>query len=174
MLGDELQKRTLHATLVIFGSVPNALAGQPERTTLDIDIWKPKSIFYGNALKVAAEAIGLLYDPKDDLEPDKPYLQIVNPGIVQLGEFEPMPLGLFGNLTICQAPISNVIASKLCRATETDIEDIAWLMGQHQIDKGSIKAIISTFPQYQQETATENLVFLDTITFSQNQKTFKR
>jgi len=163
-LGLELENRGIHAEIVALGSVPNILTGQPGRTTLDLDVWKPASSYPEKALRDAAEAAGLLYDPQEVLEPDKPYLQIIRPGIVQLGSFKATQVENFEGLALKQPPVENLIASKLCRASEKDIEDIAWLMGKHQPDRKRIVAIINTFPIQQRQTATENLVYLRVIT----------
>ena len=162
-LGRVLKKSGIQVEIVVLGSVPNILAGQPGRTTLDMDVWKPSSDFSEKELAKAARKVGLLFDPKGAVDPDMPYLQIVRPGIVQLGEFTAAPLERFGGLLMSRPPVENLIASKLCRATEKDVEDIAWLASQHRPDKSKIIQIIQTFPYPQRETAMENMVYLETI-----------
>jgi len=133
-LGAKLEELGVSAHIVAIGSVPAMLLGQPGRTSLDLDVWKPSSAFHEAALREAAEAVGLLFDPKDFVEPDMPYLQIVRPGIVQVGPFEPEAVDQFSSLKISRPPVENILASKLCRASEKDIEDIFWLAGQFQPD----------------------------------------
>lgn len=163
VVGDHLAQAGASADLVALGSVPNILAGQPERTTLDLDIWRPDSRFRESELRAAVEAAGLLYDPKDVMEPDRPYVQIVGPGIVQLGRFEPVPTHRLGGLTLSQPPVVNLVASKLCRANERDLYDIAWLCARQWPDVEEVRRVIRTFPRAPRQTAEENLVYLEAL-----------
>ena len=162
-VGDHLTRAGATADVVAFGSVPNVLAGQPERTTMDLDIWRPASVFRESDLRAAVEAAGLLYDPKDALEPERPYVQIVGPGIVQLGRFEPVPVVRLGGLNFSQPPVENLVASKLCRANERDLADLAWICAQQWPDEAKVRRIIHGFPHQARQTATENLVYLQAL-----------
>lgn len=151
------------AKLTLMGAAPNILGGQPARTSIDLDVWKPTSQFDRDDLQAATEKAGLLFDPKSEADPHKPYIQIVEPGICQLGKFRPVEMETRGKLKVERPPAENLVAAKLTRAQNKDLEDIAWLMANHQPDRGTIKQIIKSFPRQQRETATENLVFLEII-----------
>jgi hypothetical protein len=166
-LGNELERMGITADIVILGSVPNILQGQPSRTTIDLDIWNPTSQFDRPKLAQAAINTGLTFDPKSTIEPTRPYLQVVNPGLVQLGTFEAKKIAAYGGLHLSQPPAENLIASKLCRAEQQDIADIAWLVSQYLPDRKIIEKIIKTFPRQQRETAAENLIYLDSLTATQ-------
>lgn len=160
-IGEHLANEKLTANLVLIGSVPNILSGQPARTTVDLDVWAASSKYDAGALRSAAVKSGLEFDPKGELEPDKPYLQVVRPGIVQVGAFEPLLVDVFGGLTIYQPPAENLVASKLLRATPKDVEDIAWMMGQYRPDPKKIRSVVDSFTLPNRRIATENLVYLD-------------
>ena len=165
LIGQELERLGATASLTVVGSAPGILAGQPARTSMDLDVWRPKSDFDRTTFKAAVEAAGLLYDPKG-YEPAAPYIQIVEPGIVQVGKFEPEPVERYGALNISKAPAANLIASKLLRASEVDLYDIAWMMGTYNPDPVDVGAAINSFPRQQREQATENTVYLRTFPLS--------
>ncbi|HEY1718811.1 MAG TPA: hypothetical protein VGH42_11045 [Verrucomicrobiae bacterium] len=104
------------------------------RTSADLDIWKPASDYDRLELKTAAEKIGLLFDPKQTLDPKRPYLQLVEPGLTQLGEFEPVLIDRIGRLQLFRPPVENLIAAKLIRAEPKDLGDIRFLVSRHRPD----------------------------------------
>jgi len=147
--------------LCLIGSAVCLLGNMPERTSRDLDIWKPASVYDTIELKNAAQHAGLLFNPKEYLEPDEPYLQIVEPGIVQTGKFTPVLMERMGRLELYRPPVENIIASKLTRAADKDIQDILYLIKTYQPDIGEIKAIVRSFPAAAKAQATENLIFLE-------------
>ena len=90
------------------------------RTSADLDIWKPVSDFDRLELKLAAEKAGLLFDPKQTLAPNRPYLQLIEPGLTQVGAFEPVFIERIGRLHLFRPPAENLIAAKLLRAEVSD------------------------------------------------------
>ncbi len=162
-VGDHLAASGSKAQISLLGSVPNILAGQPDRLTMDLDVWKAGSSFSAPHFRRAVESAGLLYNPTGAVDPDLAYVQIVNPGIVQMGEFEALEIEQFGALQVCQPPAENLIASKLCRASASDLHDIAWMMAAYKADAEQVRRIIATFPRVQRGTATENLIYLDAL-----------
>lgn len=64
--------------------------GMNARTSRDLDVWKPASDYDFVELKEAVEAAGLDFDPTSFVEPDAPYVQLVEPGTTQIGNFEPV------------------------------------------------------------------------------------
>ena len=147
--------------LCLIGSAVCLLGNMPERTSRDLDIWKPASTYDTAELKAAAKQAGIIFNPKDFLEPDEPYLQIVEPGIVQTGEFTPVLMEKIGRLELYRPPIENIIASKLTRAADKDIQDILYLLKTYQPDIPEIKSIVQAFPRAAKAQATENLIYLD-------------
>lgn len=149
--------------LCLIGSAACLLGNMPDRTSRDLDIWKPLSDYDTVQLRSAAAKAGIAFNPTGHLEPTQPYLQIVEPGIVQVGEFTPILMERMGRLEIYRPPIENVIASKLVRASEKDIEDIHYLAKAYQPEHSEVRRIIESFPNIPKESALENLVYLDII-----------
>jgi len=149
--------------LCLIGSAACMLGNMPDRTSRDLDIWKPLSEYDTIQLRAAAAEAKLLFSPSGYLEPTQPYLQIVEPGIVQVGDFQPVLMEKMGRLELYRPPIENIIASKLVRASEKDIEDIHYLAKAYQPDNSHVRTIIESFPKNSRESALENLVYLDII-----------
>ena len=149
--------------LCLIGSAACLFGGMDGRTSADLDIWKPASDYDRADLKQAAEKAGLLFDPKQTLEPNRPYLQLVEPRLTQLGAFEPVFIERIGRLQLYRPPVENLIASKLLRAEPKDLGDIRFLMSRHRPDMARIRKIIAEFNDPSRERATENLVYLDVL-----------
>ena len=147
--------------LCLIGSAACLLGGMEGRTSADLDVWKPASDYDRLELKAAAEKAGLLFDPKTTLEPDTPYLQLVEPGLTQLGPFEPVLAERFGRLHLYRPPVENLVAAKLIRAEPKDLGDIRFLVSRHRPDLRRIRQIVDGFEPQARERATENLVYLD-------------
>ena len=114
-------------------------------------------------MKAAAEQARLLFDPKQTLDPDRPYLQLVEPGLTQLGAFEPVLIERMGRLFLFRPPIENLIAAKLVRAEPKDLGDIQFLVSRHRPELARVRRIVAEFVQPALERATENLVYLDVL-----------
>ena len=150
--------------LCLIGSAACLFGGMDGRTSADLDVWRPHSDYDRAELRAAAEAAGILFDPKVTLDPEKPYLQIVEPGLTQLGEFDPVPVDRIGRLEISRPPVENLIAAKLIRAEPKDISDIRFLISLHRPDAARIRALVATLPPASRERAEENLVYLEVLT----------
>lgn len=149
--------------LCLIGSAACLFGGMDGRTSADLDIWKPASYYDRGELKLAAEKAGLLFDPKQTLEPNRPYLQLVEPGLTQLGAFEPVLIDRIGRLQLYRPPVENLIAAKLLRAEPKDLGDIRFLLSRHRPEMTRIREIIGGFTATARECATENLVYLDVL-----------
>jgi hypothetical protein len=149
--------------LCLIGSAACLFGGMDGRTSADLDIWKPASDYDRHELKAAAEKAGLLFDPKQTLEPNRPYLQLVEPGLTQLGEFEPVLIERIGRLHLFRPPVENLIAAKLIRAEPKDLGDIRFLVSRHRPDLKRVRKIVAHFNPPARERATENLVYLDVL-----------
>jgi hypothetical protein len=163
-IDESLVRQGGSARLMIIGSAIGIFAGQPERTSVDLDVWKPKSRYQLHALKKAVEDAGMLFDPKSTLEPDIPYVQLIEPGVAEIGKFEePEVLEQFQALTLERPPIANIVAAKLIRAEEKDLQDIAFLMQKYRPSEEDIKAAIHSMPKGARDRASENMVYLSTM-----------
>ena len=149
--------------LCLIGSAACLLGGMEGRTSAALDVWQPESDYDRAELRVAAEQTGLLFDPKTTLEPARPYLQIVEPGLTQLGSFTPVLMDRFGRLEVFRPPIENLIAAKLIRAEPKDISDIRFLIAQHRPDAARIREIVAALPAESRARAQENLVYLEVL-----------
>ena len=90
--------------LCLVGSAACLFGGMDGRTSADLGIWKPASDYDRLELKAAAEKVGLLFDPKQTLDPDRPYLQLIEPGLTQLGNFDPVLIERMGRLNLFRPP----------------------------------------------------------------------
>lgn len=149
--------------LCLIGSAACLFGGMDGRTSADLDVWRPHSDYDRAELRIAAEAAGILFDPKAALDPEKPYLQIVEPGLTQLGAFDPVLVDRMGRLEIYRPPVENLIAAKLIRADPKDISDIRFLFSLHRPDPARIRALVATLPTPSRERAEENLVYLEVL-----------
>ncbi len=158
-LGERLVRPT---TLCLIGSAPGIASGQPARQTADIDLWHPASDYDAGDLERASRELGVLYDPRGELDPDKVYLQVVRPGIVRLPEdFAMETIGRFGKLTVVMPSPAVLVAAKLTRGTDEDIEDAVWWVGQRRMDVETVEAGIRQFPDVRdREAALENLTLV--------------
>lgn len=148
--------------LCLMGSATNVFEGQEARMTIDLDVWRRRSKFNPADLQAAVEKAGLLYNPTDYIEPDRPYLQIVEPGVAHCGEFTAAEQLLpgEGKLKLTRPPIANLIAAKLCRASARDIEDIGFLVRKFpDVTRSDVERALRTFPPQLRANARENLVF---------------
>jgi len=162
-LAQALGKEGAPLRLCLIGSAACLFGGMDGRTSADLDIWKPASDYDRQELKLAAEKVGLLFDPKQALEPDRPYLQLVEPGLTQLGEFEPVFIERIGRLQLYRPPVENLVAAKLIRAEPKDLGDIQFLVSRHRPDLQRVREIIVGFNSQARERATENLVYLEVL-----------
>jgi hypothetical protein len=149
--------------LCLIGSAACLFGGMDGRTSADLDIWKPASDYDRLELALAAKEAGLLFDPKTTLEPDTPYLQLVEPGLTQLGEFVPVFVERLGRLHIYRPPVENLVAAKLIRAEPKDLGDIGFLVSHLRPNLQRIREIIASFDSSAREKATENLVYLEVL-----------
>jgi hypothetical protein len=149
--------------LCLIGSAACLFGGMEGRASLALDISKPASDYDRLELKAAAEKAGLLFDPKTTLEPDTPYLQLVEPGLTQLGPFEPVFIERLERLHLYRPPAENLVAAKLIRAEPKDLGDIRFLVSRHRSDLRKVREIIGGFEPRARQAATKNLVYLDVI-----------
>jgi hypothetical protein len=164
-IDQSLRRQGVTAQLTLVGSAVGILAGQPDRSSIDLDVWKPTSNYRYQALKQAVEEAGLLFDPKATLEPDIPYVQIVEPGLAQTGQFDhPEVMEQFGALRLERPPIANLVAAKLVRAEPRDLEDIAFLLATYRPVRQEIEQAVRSMPHPARQQAIENSVYLSTMT----------
>jgi len=162
-LASALGKKGPPLKLCLIGSAACLFEGMEGRASRGLDIWKPASDYDRSELKAAAQKAGLLFDPKTSLDPESPYLQLVEPGLTQLGAFEPVLLDRIGRLHLYRPPIENLVAAKLIRAEDKDLSDIRFLISRHRPDLQRVRKIVSGFERRAREKARENLVYLEAL-----------
>jgi hypothetical protein len=149
--------------LCLIGSAACMFSGMDGRTSIDLDVWRPASRFDEQEFQNAVEESGLLYNPTGEIT-DKPYIQVVEPGICQTGDFaETQTMMQTGQLEVSRPPLENLIASKLLRCEPRDLEDISHLMTKFQPDTEKVRDAIESMPRQQREKALENLVYLEVL-----------
>ena len=147
--------------LCLIGSAACLFGGMEGRTSRDLDVWKPASDYDRLELQRAVEAAGLQFDPKSSLDPDVPYLQVVEPELKELGDFEPVLIDRLGRLHLFRPPVENLIAAKLIRAEAKDLGDIRFLVGLHLPDVARIREIVAGFSATGRARAEEKFVYLE-------------
>ena len=157
------------ASVCLIGSAATILLGQPGRGTEDLDAWAHASRFREDALRSAVQAAGLAFDPKEEF-PEGLYLQVVHPGIVQVPGYDPVEHRWFGQevvvawqgerLTVTVPPPEAIVASKLVRGDERDLEDCLWLMAARDVDAEAVLRAVRQMPRRAREDAESNLEIL--------------
>ena len=159
-VGEYLKKPT---RLVLIGSSVSMWYGQAGRMTEDVDIWSPKSQVDFADINQACEKAGIHFDPRGyDVPRDGLYLQMVTPGVVNIGKWKSEE-SMFrsGNLEVVHPPAENIIASKLVRAEPFDIEDIVFLMSRLDVSMERVQGAVNTLSGTAREFAQENMVYLE-------------
>jgi hypothetical protein len=151
------------ATICAIGSTPGIVLGQPGRQSRDIDVWHPQSQYDETQFRRACEELGLLYDPRSELDPDAIYVQIVRPGLVRLPQdFRVEIVGQYGALTVAMPEPALLSAAKLARGDPRDIEDVAWWAKERALNLDDIRAAIGSLPEpFQREAAGENILLVE-------------
>lgn len=158
-VGAALRAMEVEAEIEIIGAWPVIAAGMPGRTSLDLDVWMPGSKVDRGALRAACEAAGLDFDPLE--ETDRPYLQLIQPGIVQVPEHVPQTAGTWGGLKVTAPPPAALAAAKLTRAQPKDLADVAYLCRRHGIRREEVGDYVEKIGmRSDREAARENLVYL--------------
>jgi hypothetical protein len=164
---DELgQKLAAPAMICIIGSTPGIMLGQPGRQSQDIDVWRPNSQYDETQFRRACQELGLLYDPRRELDPDAIYIQIIRPGLVNLPkDFRVEVLGEYGALKVAMPEPALLSATKLVRGDPRDIEDVTWWIKERALSLADIRAAIGMLPDSsQREIAGENVVLVELVT----------
>ncbi len=167
---DELaQKLATPATICVIGSTPGIILGQLGRQSQDIDVWYPFSQYDETQFRRACQELGLLYDPRSELDPDAIYIRIVRPGIVNLPtDFKLEILGEYGALKVTMPDAALLSAAKLVRGDPRDVEDVTWWVKERALGLDEIRAAVDMLPDSsQRELAGENLILVELVTASE-------
>lgn len=161
-LGAGLTKPT---TICLIGSSPGIVSGQPDRQSLDIDVWRQRSSYDETEFRRVCSEVGLLFDPRGELAPDAVYIQIVRLGTVRMPEsFDVEMLGQYGHLTVVMPEPALLSAAKLARGEPRDVEDVVWWMKERALSIDEIQAATGKLPDTtQREKAAENMVLVEVI-----------
>lgn len=158
-IGEHLRRHGAPATLEIIGAWPVLEAGLEGRSSLDLDVWLPASDADRSALAAACASAGLDFDPTG--ETDRPYLQLLQPGIISMPDHVPVKAGRWGALTVLTPPPATLAAMKLVRAEPKDIADVLFLCSRHGLTKEQVAESVRRIPDpCKRQTAEENLVYL--------------
>jgi hypothetical protein len=165
------QKLAKPATICLIGSSPGIVSGQPERQSADLDIWRQSSAYDETEFRRACRELGILFDPKGELDPDAIYVQIVRPGIVDLpASFDVEVLGQYGKLIVVMPAPELLSAAKLVRGEPRDIEDVAWWVKERALSTEDIRAAIATLPNASQREAASENIFLAELVIVRDRK----
>jgi hypothetical protein len=163
-INQSLERQGSAARLTLLGSATGILGGQPGRTSIDLDVWRPTSQYEFATLKKAVEDAGLIFNPMSTIEPETPYVQLIDPGLVQIGKFkQPETLEKFGALQLERPPIANLIASKLVRAEAKDLEDITFLLAKYRPERSDIEKALQSMPAEARQKASWNMVYVEVL-----------
>jgi hypothetical protein len=161
-LGQKLGSPT---TICVIGSTPGIVSGQPDRQSSGIDVWRQNSDYDTAEFAHACEELGLVFDPRGEIDSQAIYIQIVPPGIVKLpADLSIEVIGRFGALTIVMPEPAMLSAAKLVRGEPRDLEDVAWWMKERALSIAHISAAIGALPdEFQREAATENIILVELL-----------
>ena len=110
----------------------------------------------------ACDAAGLDFNPTG--ETDRPYVQLVQPGIIEMPEHVPVEAGRWGALTITTPPPAALAAMKLVRAEPKDIADVLFLCSRHGLGQEDVALYVRRIRDCRKRlTAEENLVYLEAV-----------
>lgn len=161
-LGAALQLPTM---LCVIGSTRGILEGQDDRVTIDLDTLRSRSHFDRADLVHACNEVGIgLQNMAED--PDAFFIQIIssrNDRVAVPAFKEADHLGTWGNLRLESAPVSALVASKLCRCSPEDLQDIQFYVSKGDVDPAKVRESVETLPPAFRELARENLVYLDVL-----------
>jgi hypothetical protein len=134
----------------------------PARSTVDLDVWAPGSELDADALDAACTFADLDFDPTGEVT--KPYVQVVQPGIVSVPDHTPVEVGRWGGLILLAPPPAALAAAKLTRAEPQDIADVLFLRTKYGLMRADVAAFVELIANFRhREAARENLVYLETL-----------
>jgi len=132
----------------------------PGRISEDLNVWMPNSRFDRALFCEACLSAGLDFDPTGEV--DRPYIQLVRPGITHVPKHDPEPSAVFGGLILVTPPPAALIASKLVRASPKDVYDMVFLKEKFRISTDDVAAFVRTIAnKIARTTAQENIVCLE-------------
>jgi len=68
-----------------------------------------------------------------------------------------------GRLHVYLPPWPNLIASKLARGDERDVEDVLFLASRHRVSADAVRACAEAMPEPAREQVLENLIYLQIL-----------
>lgn len=163
---------TSEQVLCVIGAAAVLAHGLDGRQTQDIDVWRPASAINDAALARAAEAAGMDYNPAA-LDVERVFLQTILPGVVQLPDYKDgkwstgeasETLWQGDKLRVVAPPPAIIVAAKLVRGEDRDIDDCAYLIEAKRIGPDQIRDAIRGIPDdLGREAAEENLVLVSVL-----------
>lgn len=164
---------TKPTTLCVIGSCALLLMGHTTRSTEDVDVWVPASSFNGAMLIQACQVAEIGFNPTDENAGEgKPYLQVVQPGVVRLPSYtnnrwatghQSTTMWRGRMLTIVIPPVAVLVASKLARCEDRDLLDCEFLMTAGKANDEDVRVAARKMPSGVRTTVLENVVLLGLV-----------
>jgi len=133
--------------LHVYGSAAFILLGEPERTSLGIDVAGPYSIADMGELQRVAATLGLPVNP--GAQDDRQHIEWVGPLRLCLPPPQPasdMVLWTGCRLTVKTSSATDLVASKLIRYDESDRADIQFIVRQCGVAWAAVQAAVRRLP----------------------------
>lgn len=160
---------------LVIGSAVLIQDGMPDRSTMDIDVWKTNEADR-KILEILAESAGLELDPEKGLPLDRPHFQWVDPLFVNMPErchwdqdTDTMFEGKYLRLT--QPPVGVMLGSKLSTFRAKDISDIHWLVDNNPNWREDLDKWFPVFEEKDQKEIDRNLIFVEYHIEHKNRRT---
>ncbi len=157
-------------SIEIIGSGALMQKGMPGRTSEDLDIWLPMSDINIDTLKKACKLANIGLDYDGTYSGENAYIQLINPkDIASIIEHSKDEQEILTNdkLTVKFPSLEVLAVSKLASGRPKDIEDLNFISDQ-DIDLKKVKSMIQRLKNpLDQETAYDNLVYLEINDFSE-------
>lgn len=133
--------------LYIYGSAACILLGEPDRTSLDIDVASPYSDANYGDIAQAANHAGIPINPDEETTSNHiEWIQALRLCLPKPESGKGITLWQGERLTIKSAPVPELIASKLIRYDEIDQGDIQYLCSQSPVPFSEIEAAVQRLP----------------------------
>ena len=160
---------------LVIGSAVLIQEGMPERSTMDIDVWKTTEADR-KILAILAERAGLELDPERGLPLDRPHFQWVDPVFVNMPErrhWDQSTQSMFEgeHLRLTQPPVGVMLGSKLSTFRAKDISDIHWIVDNNPHWREDLDKWLPLFDEKDQKEIDRNLIFVEYHIEHKNRRT---
>lgn len=147
---ERLDQALEHPTeLLIRGGAAALAHGLEHRVTIDIDVL-PDSRFVEMDLRQACEKAGLGYNPSDEDDAERNYLEVVPEETLLLPRHDPergyntVFRGI--RLTVRTPPAADLVIGKLKRLESEDLADVAYLIRHFRLTEADLREAFGRLP----------------------------